>query len=95
MSSLPSKEGVAHLLRLASDIATYTSQSEYYAHLVTENTRVHKDMVFKLNTAQEELKKQLENMDCVERGNIGWERRITWMFAEIARQVNFNKSSQE
>jgi hypothetical protein len=40
----------------------------------------------KFRKTEREIVLQLQSMDCADRGNGGWEKRIAWMLGEFERQ---------
>lgn len=87
MSSLPSEAGATKLLELWTKIQR---EERELAHARGELTRINaqkEGLEASLRANGDAFEKQLEAMDCASRGNAGWERRATWLFREMIRQL--------
>lgn len=82
MSGIPSKEGVTELLKILRSIEQMEAEME---ELRPKAVRLRTLETEKANAAST-VAKMLSAMDVAATGNYGFESRMAWFVAEVARQ---------
>jgi hypothetical protein len=83
VSSKPSQEGAAKVIRLLAHIDTLGAEIVDLRRAAQRLKEAEHDY----GATQRELWKALESMDCASSGNTGFEGRMGWLLGEMWRQL--------
>lgn len=83
MSRGPTKDAVKYLRELAEKERMLSHSCDRLHDTIERDTLEHERMVEDLKEVRADIVKQLDEMDCRENGNTGWEQRIIWMLGEL------------
>ena len=95
MSGLPYPDGVAKIIELLDTVAKYGDEiSKLEARMRLDQERLAQATKIKREAWEEHLK-LLSEMDVLQKGNCGYEKRFSWFLAEMRRQVFANTGVKE
>lgn len=87
MSGKPSVEGVAEFIACIARLEAADRTIKTLSAEIELRSLDREKQIAQYNLARIEMLTLLERMDLVSNGNAGYEGRISWFFAQLARQL--------
>lgn len=87
MSGKPSPSGAKRAIEILTRVAQLTETIDTLGPEVRQKTAQLKALGEERHQLQSELGKLMRKMDCDSPGNFGWEGRMSWLVAEMYKQM--------